>query len=926
MKSFLQIVTDNLITRMGGIHRLEQCTLVFPMQRAGLFVKQYISQLIAQTQDDVPVVLPHMMTIDSLVDQLCPLQSDDEISSVFQLYEIYQRHTSHTLPLDAFYGWGVQLLNDFSSVDMALLSGEDIMHYTSTIKRYEDLELDKETRTRLENLLRQSGPQHSVQEYFTSLWKALPNIYRDFCELQTKQGVGSRGARTAWVIRHWDDEQVQQRIANRTYVFVGFNYLLAAEWKLMDLLREQALYYWDYDPQFSLDNNVYRFIRSNMQHFPNALDTQEYTSSSSPSIAAMACQSSSAQTQYVYEWLLDHHRKGETAAIVVADESMLPSVVYALPDKNVLKSRINITKGYPLRNTYLFAQVFKIIDLCIEENVMTEQLIPQTMSALESDYQSTRRTTHDVADTDSENTWQDILQDESYYQIQAILRRLQSLLFPSQFSTLNSHLLRSLIRRLLEQVNIPFHGEPVTDIQIIGVLETRLLDFDHVLILNVEEGVVPAITAERSFLPYDLRREYKMATREEDAQIYAYNFFRLFRRAKDVTLMFSDSFTDKGKRTMSRFLMQILCQQSDVQLFRLSESAKVKPFVLPATIFKPSDKVPSSFSPSAISEYITCPRWFYLDKVCNLHAAEVSGVVLPQNKVGDLLHATLKTAYLDMCGVPDGEHRQLSKPMEITQDMLSNYLADSSRIKSALDTAYQEMKDDDLSNRSSEHEAENYAILRMSRNVLEMDRKTAPFTLVWLEHRVNATIGGFTLSGIIDRMDIVTMDGERFVRVLDYKTGSYDIKKVSFSLDNLFTDPDKHYALQTLIYCELCILHSSFHHSINSSFTNHKSPITNSSPFRGLGGFPPLRPQLLFTRRLSEKGYLRCSALQDSDVHDYEAEIRSDFVAAFEAKLLHRISDNLRPGQEFVMQQDESICAKSYCPFHLLCNRTKQEY
>lgn len=165
---------------MGGIHRLEQCTLVFPMQRAGLFVKQYISQLIAQTQDDVPVVLPHMMTIDSLVDQLCPLQSDDEISSVFQLYEIYQRHTSHTLPLDAFYGWGVQLLNDFSSVDMALLSGEDIMHYTSTIKRYEDLELDKETRTRLENLLRQSGPQHSVQEYFTSLWKALPNIYRDF--------------------------------------------------------------------------------------------------------------------------------------------------------------------------------------------------------------------------------------------------------------------------------------------------------------------------------------------------------------------------------------------------------------------------------------------------------------------------------------------------------------------------------------------------------------------------------------------------------------------------------------------------------------------------------------------------------------------------------------------------------------------------
>lgn len=902
IQSFLQKVTDDLISRFG-IHHLDQCTLVFPMQRAGLFVKQYISQVIEQSVEDVPVVLPHSMTVDTLVDSLCPLQPNDEVTSVCQLYEIYKHHTDHTLPIDAFYGWGVQLLNDFSSVDMALLSGDDIMHYTSTIKRYDEIELDQDTRDRLETLLQNSGPQNSVREYFTALWKALPQIYREFCDTQTRLGVGSRGARSAWVINHFLDEDVQERIAGRTYVFIGFNYLLAAEWQLMNLLRDKALYYWDNDPDFHLDDNVYRFVHANIKQFPNALQDSALRIDSQPSISAIACQSSSAQSQYVNEWLLSHYNKGEKTAVVVADESMLQSVVYALPDKDTLASRVNVTKGYPLRSTQLFSQVCSILDTSVESS-SADKILPETISALEAYYHHMPRPEKD--------SWQAVLLDESYYQIQVILRRMQLLMQRDAFvcsELSDTRVIRNLLRRQLEQVNIPFHGEPITDIQIIGVLETRLLDFDHLLILNVEEGVVPATSADRSFLPYDLRREYKMATREEDAQIYAYNFFRLFRRAKDVTLMFSDSFTDKGKRTMSRFLMQMLCSpEYDITRYRLTESAEVKPFALGSTVFTTEDKAPQHLSPSAISEYIECPRWFYLDKIRHLTESDTSGVMLPPNTIGDLLHATLKTAYLDMCGVPDGEKRELTQPTDITSDMLTAYMKDPSNLSRALDVAYQEENEQFLHYHPLEteapyvranHEAENHAILTMAYNVLSKDKESAPFTLVWLEHKVDITLNGISLHGIIDRLDIVNDDNGRFVRILDYKTGGFDAKKITFTLENLLTDSAKRYALQTLIYSEMTLSH------IPSEYTSL-----------------PLRPQLLFTRKLSEQGYLSCGS---SAIKDYQTDIQSSFVTSL-GQTLQLISDNMQPGQEFIMQPDLTICANSYCPFHLLCNREKKSY
>jgi len=939
--TFLQQVTDDLIQQYT-LAGLQQCTLVFPMHRAGLFVKQYLGEKMQSS--GTPVVLPHFTTIDSLADSLSDLHAEEEIVSVCTLYDIYAKHTHCTLPIDAFYGWGVQLLNDFSNVDMALVDSSKFMTYTAQLKQSEQTVLEEDARKRLEDLLHPDKTKiiaHSIREYFTDLWEKLPIIYEDFRQQQQAANVGTRGARTRWTIEHFQDECIQQRIQGRTYVFIGFNYLLRAERELMRLFHRQgqARFYWDYDPNFTIDSTVYQFIRDNTDEFPNALPPA--TCHLQPAITAIACQSSSAQAQYVHDWLLEPEHRSGNSAIVVADESLLQSVIYSLPDATDLSSRINITKGYPLSSTILYSHVHQFLNAHLDATIAPEQLLKDMIADLEQNY----RKINQPYNTDAlKKSWQSTLLDESYYQIQRVLRQLLTLL--TQNSDVRSHLNQSrilcnLIRRKLEMVTIPFHGEPVTDIQVIGVLETRLLDFDHVLILNVEEDIVPSRNSDRSFLPYDLRREYSMSTREEESRIYAYNFFRLFRRAQDVTLTYSDSFTNDRMCTMSRFLMQMLSEPNHIQQLRLTESAMVTPFQLQHTTFGDhhDDTFPDHLSPSSISTYIECPREFYLKQIRDIKESSVDEVMLPVSLIGNLCHAVLQDAYLTMCQRVDADginnDRQLTHPIRITKDLIEWYLSDNRHLSDALHIAYDEMndryakdhKDADIQAPyiAENHEAENFAVLEMAKKILRCDIETAPFTIVWLEHKVKMTIHNLKIEGVIDRLDIVEQKGMKYLRILDYKTGGFDDDKIRFNYSNLFSDPEKKYVLQTFIYSEM---------------------VRQNMP-EGIPANLPIRPELFFVKTRSEadtllfyekekvtveitdkKGNIRQETKEkknEKTILNFATDCQQDFQTGFE-ELTQKIANNCQPGQEFLPQQDDKICGQSYCPFHLLCAREKKDW
>lgn len=879
MKTFLNTVVDDLIRRYGR-SGLGEVTMVFPMQRAGLFVRQYLLENMRASGDKTPIVLPQFTTIDALSDSLSELGSEDEIVSICRLYAAYCSHTKEHLPLDVFYGWGMQLMSDFSNSDMACTDVSKLMAYTADAAQLDMLELEDETRERLRHLLGERGDEHSVRRYYISLWESLPAVYEQFCASQQTDYVGTRGARMKWVTEHFDSERVQSRIAGRTFVFVGFNYLLNAERRLMELLREHArtLFYWDYDPAFHLDESLYKFLKDDISRLGSAMPDEAVATCSD--IEAVACQSSSAEASYVHDWLIKNHHKGEKTAIVLADESMLQQVIYSLPqtaDNSVFR-RINVTKGYPLRLTHIFAELTDELEKPVYETLAPDEMLSRLASCLENRYR------HEVKS--EEDSWQQVLQDEAYYQTQVELRRLRALFDSNtlvQQEIESSRLLRNLIRRRLESVSIPFHGEPITDIQVIGVLETRLLDFDNVLILNVEEGVVPNTSVDRSFIPYDMRKAYGMQTRDEESKIYGYNFFRLLRRAKKVTMTFSEASTDMGQKTMSRFLMQMLSSRDyHLRRMRVAESSETAPLEIGETAIRPGEQFPAHLSPSSIGDYIECPREFYLKHIRRVSEPDEESVLFNQKIFGNMVHSTLENYY--------------RSGMKLT-------------LSEALDKAYETQNEEyNKHHPHSEpdpyqrnlHESENHVILTMAEAVRKKDLEQKS-TVLLMEEKFTKILhpdgGDVELQSKVDRMDVLMENGREVLRIADYKTGKYDVAKLSFNtVDELFEDSKKRYALQTLIYCSV----------VRSSKKNPRPKL-------------PLVPELIYPGNISANTHLWANGVE---LTSYEGELAE----TFEEKLLAMVSkiknQTVFPAVE-AKKCEDSHC---YCPFHQLCGRKKKDF
>jgi len=310
-----------------------------------------------------------------------------------------------------------------------------------------------------------------------------------------------------------------------------------------------------------------------------------------------------------------------------------------------------------------------------------------------------------------------------------------------------------------------------------------------------------------------------------------------------------------------------------VERLRLNEAARVSTFAIDNTTFTDTDTFPDHLSPSSISDYIECPRQFYLKHILGVKESESPQLLLPPNVFGSLVHSVLKQVYTQY-------NPSASDP---------SLLPTTCYLLPLLDKAYQDWPD----YRKEEHEAENHAILSMVRKVLQKDQELPSLKVLALEKPVHTDIptslGPVHLVGVIDRLDEIGSGNEAFTRVLDYKTGGYDKKKLTFSsMDELF-DPIKgphlRYTLQTLIYCSMV-----------------DSPL-------------PLSPELMFPRAINAE---RTINYQNEPIRDF-AKLKTEFETRLQQAIEH-IRLQAVPGTEF-LPCDEKICEQSYCPFHLLCAR-----
>ena len=915
METFLQQTARAIVDSMEW-QQLSRTTLVLPSHRAGLVLKNEIMRL-QQEHHAQAIWAPQVQTLTQLQDALSPLYPEDELFTIVRLYHHYRNFNAEDkdlLPLDMFYGWGRQMLAEFTNVDASMPAEQVPNFFENTIAAHEleQWQLDDEVKERLTSLIgtndHSSAFNDSVKKQYEHLWQQLYDLYTALREEMTAEQKGYTGLRQRAVIEHWEDEYVQEQIAGRTFVFVGFNYLLPVEQELMERLRDagQAQFYWDYVANFETNEKAFSFAQKNAGILGNSLPPQSWTAPRE--VTVVACVSREAQAQYVHRWLKENYTaKGQKVGVVICDETMLEPVIYTLPSI-ILPGEtepidVNITKGFPLRNTVVFARVMAWLSDRARgkaEDVVSPEIIDQLVAEVLNEVQG------DEEQSTNKLNWQELLLLESEYQVRKVANKMRLLITTGLDDVpFTLKLLRLLMRRTMESVTMPFHGEPVTDVQVMGVLETRLLDFDKLLLLNVEEGVLPQRQPDISFIPFYLRKTYHMQTSDERATVYAYNFFRLLSRAAHSTLLYATADTAEGGKGMSRFIMQMLYSAE----FNVQKAALQEPSVLEfldsehMTYIAPQKRL-DHLSPSALNTFITCPRSFYLQYILGLRPDEEEDVLFAPNTMGSFVHHAMEFIYTHYLHC-DNEH-----PVRINPDEIEAIRTDEEKMQKALESAYQAMNKEYAKDHPEDpehyipetHVGENVIIKGYVSNILERDREDAKVGLqVWLLEQKRyfrltiEGVGEVQLGGVIDRLDIYGEQGNEKLRVVDYKSGGYNdtthSKKMSATWEDIMESEHKGYVRQTLIYSQAVSLAE--------------------------GKGKPIEPNLYFCRRkLTE--IVTTIDVENETVRDYNT-IQKPFIEALQAKVQQVLTATEFP------QCEEGTCP-SFCPFFRLCGRKSTDY
>ena len=906
MDSFLRHTADSIRQQLGW-EALRTTTLVLPTRRAGLVLKNELMQL-QQQSGRKAVFAPQVLTLTELFDRLSPLYKEDELYTIARLYRLYLKSPivnlqssiaaeNDPMPLDLFYGWGQQMIADFTNIDASMPAEQVPNFFENTIAAHElsQWQLDEEVENRLRALINPCAGQLTPQDKslrirFERLWRSMADLYQGLRTEMQSERKGYDGMRQRSVIEQW--ETILPTLAGQHFAFVGFNYLLPVEKQLMTLLRNsgQATFYWDYVRDFQTNTKAFAFANLNQNDLANGLPVRDW--GQPREVTVISASSHAAQAQYVNEWLRTHYtHAGQRVGVVICDEAMLEPVIYALPALSVLDDNnqstpalVNITKGFPLRNTRIFAQVVR------EADQWTDTLNWDTLLCLVDT---------PPLDEQTENlTWQDLLIAESVFQARACILKLRQLVTDGISGVeFTPRLTAMLLRRMMESVTMPFHGEPVTDVQVLGVLETRMLDFDSVLLLNVEEGVLPQQQQDSSFIPYYLRKSYHMQTADERATVYAYNFFRLLSRVGDATLLFTPAEANGDSKGLSRFLLQMMASPEFVITRRqLAEPARIDSSDLVdetgQTYTRPS------ISPSAINTYIDCPRRFYLQYIEQLRSEDKEDTFYAPNILGSFVHHAMEYIYREKCGCTN------TRPVSVSPAQIDAILSSPEQLQEALDAAYVAMNQEWLENHPDGeaehyvpalHLVENQVLIRYISNVLERDKHDAAQGLqIYLLEQpryMNLSIDGVgtvRTGGIIDRLDIIGQGANRRMRIVDYKSGNYDEKKMSTAADALFSDADKKYIRQTLLY---------------------SAAVMATEPNLHL----PLQPNLFFCSKPMLEQETRV-AVADQPIDDFQT-IQSDFLAGLQAKI-----QEIYTATSFPQQRATEECAP-HCPFLTLCGR-----
>jgi hypothetical protein len=958
MESFLKHIATDLYSRYED--KISDLCIVFPNRRASLYFKKYLSELsdkpmwspetttINELMQDISglTIADNIKLLFELYRIYKKAKKSEESFDDFYFWG--------EMMLNDFDDIDKYLVNpeDLFKNLKSLKSIQDQFNYLSeeqveAIKQFwQSFDLEK---------------QSTHQDDFISVWNILHEIYKQLNSKLNELGIAYEGMIYRTVAdKIKGNEKIDLPHTKYVFAgFNALNNCEKKLFDYLNN-NKLADFYWDYDQTYINNHNheAGLFLRENINQYkqPLSISSKDIFKSLSEkkNIEIISVPSDVGQakviTQKLKEAVENISESPNKTAIVLADEELLVPVLHSVPDT---VDKVNITMGYPVNNTPVYSLLEHVIDLqrnaketkngttFYHKNViavLNHQYVNAQFSKEATELLQFIKKNNKIVITREElakcdffkviftkvNTYLELseymlnilhavynslqstgkedtihttsLEKEYIYHIYLSINRVKDVLQEQKVEIKTETYIR-LIRKIIRNLRIPFTGEPLSGLQIMGILETRLLDFENLYITSVNEGVFPKTDAALSFIPYNLRRGFGLPTIEYQDAIYAYYFYRLLQRAKKVTILYNSSAEGLQTGEMSRFLYQLKFESGfDIQEHSLKYDiniAQAKEITIDKTeeVIQKLSKFLSTgekfLSPSALSTYLRCKMQFYFKYVAELREQDELSEEVDAPLFGNILHQAMHYVYNDFIG------------KEISQDDILSISKSTGKINTAIDQAFKDeyFKGGSKINYSGKNIIIRELIEKYIYQILKVDESLAPFQIVSLEDtykieipiNTNGKSETVKLGGLIDRVDLQ----DNRIRIIDYKTGS---DKLEFkNVEALFSDKknDQNSAVfQTFLYSQF-----------------YKATMVPQIP---------ITPGVYSVRKIYNTDF-DCRITQNENRKKSIINSFDEIAEDFNTNLNQLVSDIFNPDLSFTQTEEIKNC--EYCAFSKICHR-----
>lgn len=953
MHSFLRNTAREILEKHENLQNL---SIILPNRRAGLFFTQHLGTLISK-----PTWMPEVKTIEDIFYHYAGQRPADELTLIFELYRVYQDLHPAPEDFDKFFFWGEMILKDFNDLDQFLADAKKLYHQLAEFKEFEsDQSFLSESQVELiqqfwNSFVRQDRMH---QEEFLKFWEMLNPLYQAFQASLNVSGLAYSGKLYRKVAESLDQISKPEKHT----IFIGFNAFTGTEEKLIKhfITQFEAEIYWDLDAYYLNDKNQEAGL------FFREYERDKVFGPTFPEVIPALIQTKKAQI-HTYATPLKTNQANlvgtilekipkenwEETVVILPDEQMLFPVLHSLPDQ---VDKVNVTMGYPVKNAPVYAFLEAVLEMQrfikVEEgkvlfyhqaiknllsSIYLKTANPNFCKGLLSEIQEknqiyiSQENLHQgggffalifqkleseqlfsylaiLMEELAERLKEEPLQRSYLYQCFKQLTRLREIFDKQDSLTVNREFFIRLFRQVFREVKLPFEGEPLQGLQIMGVLESRNLDFRRVIICNMNEASFPPSGGLNSMIPFNIRRAFGLPVQEQNDAIYAYTFYRLLHSADEVHMIYTTA-SDQGKSgEKSRYIQQMMVEmdlemKEEVIFVPIDQKSpgeitieKVPEIqgLLEKYIIREDGTSQTTFSPSALNVYLDCRLKFYLKYIAGIEEKEEVSEEIDAGVFGNLAHYSMENLYL---GFIERKKRDVLEPGDF-KELKANWVYPA--IEKAIRTHYH-LEDTAETKLNGQMAIARDVLQKYITQVLEIDEASAPFRLISLEKGkdyraklgINTIFGTreIGLKGIIDRVD--ELDG--VIRLIDYKSGGdkKDFPDIPSLFDRESTKRNKA-AMQTMFYG--LIYQATF-------------PKNNA----------PLKPAIINLKEIFSDEFNPYLQMKESRKPGIELNDYRDYEEEYKAGLKGLLEEMYDPGVPFSQTDDLKKC--EYCPYREMCGR-----